>query len=219
VLLEKLGHAFALHPLLMEDVLNTEQRPKLEDYEDYLFVVLKRLQYRLKEGRVAQLQVSVVLGPGYVLSFQEADSALFDPVRTRLRKARGRLRRLGPDYLLHALIDCVVDEYFGVLEALGEEIERLEDQILDSPSPPPLAPQPARLSRTRSSRARASRATSSTAGLSTSLTITSGSRKATVTLPSASSFTTTLQGSSRPISSSASRACLARGGLQAPRMR
>lgn len=135
VLLEKLGQAFALHPLLMEDVLNTEQRPKLEDYEDYLFVVLKRLQYRPEAGRVVTLQVSIVLGPGYVLSFQEADSALFDPVRTRIRSARGRLRRLGPDYLLHALIDCVVDEYFGVLEALGEEIERLEDQILDRPSP------------------------------------------------------------------------------------
>jgi magnesium transporter len=119
----------------MEDVLNTEQRPKLEDYEGYLFVVLKRLGFDRREGRVSESQVSIVLGAGFVLSFQESGGPLFEPVRQRIRGTRGRLRKLGPDFLLHALIDCVVDEYFGVLEQVGEEIERLEEQILDRPSP------------------------------------------------------------------------------------
>jgi magnesium transporter len=135
ILLEKLGQAFALHPLLMEDVLNTEQRPKFEDYDDYLFVVLKRLRYDRAAGQVTQEQVSLVLGNGFVLSFQEFHSNLFDPVRQRIHAARGRLRGLGPDALLHALMDSVVDEYFSLLEQLGEEIERLETQILDRPSP------------------------------------------------------------------------------------
>lgn len=135
ILLEKLGQAFALHPLLMEDVLNTEQRPKLEDYDDYLFVVLQRLRYDRRAGHVAREQVSLVLGKGFVLSFQESQSELFEPVRQRIHAAKGRLRGQGPDALLHALLDAVVDEYFGLLEQLGEEIERLETQILDRPSP------------------------------------------------------------------------------------
>lgn len=135
ILLEKLGQAFALHPLLMEDVLNTDQRPKLEDYDDYLFVVLQRLRYDRRAGHVAQEQVSLVLGNGFVLSFQESQSELFEPVRQRIHAAKGRLRGQGPDALLHALLDAVVDEYFGLLERLGEEIEHLETQILDRPSP------------------------------------------------------------------------------------
>jgi magnesium transporter len=134
-LLERIGQEFGLHPLLMEDVLNTEQRPKLEDYDDDLFVVLKRLHYHPGAGEVAAEQVSLVLGQGFVLSFRETEGTLFEPVCQRIRGTKGRLRRLGPDYLLHALIDSVVDEYFGVVEAIGEEIERLEGQILDRPTP------------------------------------------------------------------------------------
>lgn len=135
LLLERLGQSFALHPLLVEDVLNTEQRPKLEDYDDYLFVVLKRLRYDRSAGQVVHEQISLVLGNGFVLSFQESQSNLFDPVRQRIHAAKGRLRGQGPDALLHALLDAVVDEYFGLLERLGEETERLEGQILDKPSP------------------------------------------------------------------------------------
>jgi magnesium transporter len=134
-LLAEVGQAFGLHPLAMEDVLNTEQRPKFEDYGDYLFVVLKRLRYDRPSGRLDADQISLVLGKDFVLSFQEAEAGLFEPVRQRLRSARSRLRKAGPDYLLHALIDCVVDDYFAVLETLGEEIEALELQILDRPSP------------------------------------------------------------------------------------
>jgi magnesium transporter len=134
-LLGKIGQLFGLHPLLMEDVLNTEQRPKLEDYDDYLFVVLKRLHYHRRSGQVMAEQVSLVLGQRFVLSFRETEGSLYEPVRQRIRGTKGRLRRLGPDFLVHALIDGVVDEYFGVVEAIGEEIEQLEEQILDRPTP------------------------------------------------------------------------------------
>ncbi len=134
-LLERLGQAFGLHPLLMEDVLNTEQRPKLEDYGDCLFIVLKRLHPGSNEAGVASEQVSLVLGRGFVISFRESESPLFDPVRQRLLGARGRLRAQGADYLAHALIDTVVDGYFEVLERFGEEIERLEDCLLECPTP------------------------------------------------------------------------------------
>jgi len=134
-LLDKVGKAFDLHPLVMEDVLNTEQRPKFEDYDDYLFVVLRRPHYDRKTGHMEADQISLVLGKDFVLSFQEAEAGLFEPVRQRLRSARSRLCKSGPDHLLHALIDCVVDDYFAVLETLGEEIEKLELQILERPSP------------------------------------------------------------------------------------
>ena len=134
-LLEEIGQTFGLHPLLMEDVLNTEQRPKFEDYGDYLFVVLKRLQYERASGHLVADQISLVLGKDFVLSFLEREADLFEPVRLRIRSARGRLRKSGPDFLLHALLDRVVDDYFAVLEDLGEEIEQLEGQILDRPSP------------------------------------------------------------------------------------
>jgi magnesium transporter len=134
-MLDRVGKAFDLHSLVMEDVLNTEQRPKFEDYDNYLFVVLRRLRYDRQSGHLEADQVSLVLSKDFVLSFQEAEAGLFEPVRQRLRSARSRLRKAGPDYLLHALIDCVVDDYFTVLETLGEEIEQLELQILDRPSP------------------------------------------------------------------------------------
>ena len=134
-LLERLGKAFGLHPLLMEDVLNTEQRPKLEDYGECLFIVLKRLYLEPSQAAVVSEQVSLVLGRGFVISFRESDTPIFDPVRQRLLGARGRLRAQGPDYLAHALIDTVVDGYFEVLERFGEEIERLEECLLECPTP------------------------------------------------------------------------------------
>jgi magnesium transporter len=134
-LLDAVGKAFALHPLSVEDVLNTEQRPKLEDYGDYLFVVMRRLRHDRQCGEIDSDQISLVLGRDFVISFQEGGCNLFDPVRQRLRAATSRLRRSGGDFLLHALIDCVVDNYFEVLEQLGEDIESLENQILERPSP------------------------------------------------------------------------------------
>ena len=133
-IVEKIGSHFDLHPLLLEDILNTGQRPKMEDFENYLFVVLKMLGYREDKSRVTAEQVSLILGPNFVLSFQEQLGDVFDPVRDRIRKGKGRMRKRGPDYLAYALFDTIVDNYFIVLEKFGERIEALEEELLTDPS-------------------------------------------------------------------------------------
>jgi magnesium transporter len=134
--LEKLGSDFGLHPLIVEDILDTEQRPKLDDLDDCIFTVLKMLSYNRDRGEVEVEQVSLVLGSNFVLSFQEGKAGdLFDPVRERLRSNKGRIRRLGADYLAYALIDTIVDGYFLVLEQIGEEMEFLEEELVTNPTP------------------------------------------------------------------------------------
>lgn len=132
--LEEFGRRFHLHPLVLEDILNTDQRPKIEDYGDYLFLVLRMLTHN--GGEIVSEQVSLVLGPGYVISFQEAlkPGDVFDPVRQRIRSG-GMLRGRGADFLAYALMDVIVDNYFGILERLGEEVEMLEESLVTSPNP------------------------------------------------------------------------------------
>ena len=137
-LIETLGDRLGLHPLVLEDIANTSQRPKVEDYESFFFIVLKMLEYEQAEGQVLVEQVSLVLGENYLLSFQEDESDVFDPVRTRLRNGAGRLRKLGPDYLAYSLIDAVVDNYFIILEEIGDEIEAIEEQVSLHPEQQPL---------------------------------------------------------------------------------
>lgn len=129
--LKEIWGYFNLHPLVQEDIVNTSQRPKIEEYPDHTFFVLRMINYLEETGDLNVEQVSVVLGKNYVLSFQEDDFPIFDPVMHRLRNGAPRLRSHGPDYLAYALIDTIVDHYFRVLEALGEEIELLEDRILE----------------------------------------------------------------------------------------
>jgi magnesium transporter len=133
--LEKLGECFGLHPLVLEDILNTDQRPKLEDYDDYLFIVLKTIRYDQDAGDIKAEQVSLILGNNYVLSFQEANGNIFAPIRERLVTAKGRIRKAGADYLAYALIDLIVDQYFVVLEQFGENIEFLEEEVVSRPTP------------------------------------------------------------------------------------
>jgi magnesium transporter len=134
-LIEKLGENFILHPLLLEDVLNTEQRPKLDEFEDHLFVVLKMFHFK-DEGKELQAeQVSLIVGSNFVISFQERMGEVFDQVRERLRKGKGRLRKRGADYLTYALIDAVVDSYYTILETLGESIESLQEELVYEPKP------------------------------------------------------------------------------------
>ena len=128
--IEKLGAHYQLHPLVLEDIVNTSQRPKIDEYDNYLFVVLKMLYYD-SSGTIVSEQVSFVLGENYVLSFQEAEGDVFDIVRERIQKAKGRIRDMKSDYLLYTLIDAIVDHYFNVVEVLGEKIETLESQIFD----------------------------------------------------------------------------------------
>ena len=133
-MVESLGKQFSLHPLLLEDVANTDQRPKLDDYETYFFLVIKMLSLTDRKD-IAVEQVSLVFGRNYVLSFQENGTDVFQPVRERLRGGKGRLRQSGADYLLYALVDAIVDQYFAVLELLGEKIEVLQQAVVNDPEP------------------------------------------------------------------------------------
>jgi len=134
-IIESIGSTFNIHPLVQEDILNTFHRPKFEESEEYLFLVLKMLAYDPGAKDIISEQVSFVLGPNFLVTFQEQEGDVFNPVRERLRKALGRIRKMGPDFLLYVLMDVVVDNYFLVLEAIGEELEILEDQLLLNPTP------------------------------------------------------------------------------------
>jgi magnesium transporter len=134
-IIQQVGDCQGLHPLVLEDILNTEQRPKTEDFGTYLYIVLKSL-YLTDGGRLAAEQVSLIVGSNFVISFQEGlRDDLFGPIRERLRSGKGRLRGMGADYLAYCLMDTIVDNYFVVLEQLGERIEELEEGVLDAVTP------------------------------------------------------------------------------------
>ena len=117
----------------MEDILNTDQRPKVEDYKDYLYIVLKML-HNVKGTEIVTEQISLILHPNFVISFQEGiEGDVFSPVRERLRGAKGRIRGMGADYLAYTLIDAIVDNYFAILEGIGERIEDLEEELVSHP--------------------------------------------------------------------------------------
>jgi magnesium transporter len=126
---EALGDAFGIHRLALEDVVHTDQRPKVEEFDDHLLVIA-RMPFD-REGDTEQ--VSMFVGSNYVLTFQETSGDCFDPIRARIRAARTRITASGPDYLAYALIDALVDSYFGVVEPIGERIDRLEEAVLERP--------------------------------------------------------------------------------------
>jgi magnesium transporter len=133
-LIEDLGKCFAIHPLIIEDIFNTGQRPKMEDLEQYIYLNIKMLTY-LATTRVIRIEhISMVFGRNFLISFQEEIGDVFDPVRERIRKD-GRIRKFGPDYLAYALIDAIVDNYFVVMEKLEEQVEDLEEELVASPTP------------------------------------------------------------------------------------
>ena len=133
--LEKLGECFKIHPLVLEDILEVGQRPKVEDYDDYLYIVLNSIQPVGEGEELAAEEISLVLGPHYLLSFYVGDDDIYAPVRERLLQGKGRIRKLGADYLAYALIDLVVDNYFLELEKFGDQVESLEDEVVARPSP------------------------------------------------------------------------------------
>ena len=133
--LAQFGDAFGLHPLVLEDVLNTDQRPKLEDYGEYLYIVIKRLGNGAPANEISTEQISLILGHNLVISFLESDSGVFNVVKDRILNNRGRIRRLGADYLAYTLMDAVVDNYFAIFEKLGERIEILQETIISRPTP------------------------------------------------------------------------------------
>ena len=141
--LEQLGEVFALHPLLLEDIVNVPQRPKMEEMENQILVIARMVTLRTagddhpwEEGSFLTEQVSFVLGEHYLLSVQEEpDHDCFEGVRTRIKTGKGAIRRMGPDYLLYALLDAIVDCFFPILEVYGERLEQLEDEVVVNPSP------------------------------------------------------------------------------------
>lgn len=130
----QLGACFGVPSLVLEDILNTDQRPKMEDLDNNLYIVLKMLSCHQRHQDIRIEQVSLVLGSNYVLSFQEKEGDVFDPVRQRIRNQKSQLRKNGPDYLAYALLDTIVDNYFLILEMLGEQIAALEDELLNNPT-------------------------------------------------------------------------------------
>ncbi|UCG27338.1 MAG: magnesium/cobalt transporter CorA, partial [Bacteroidales bacterium] len=134
-LIRELGEIYELHPLLLEDVVNTAQRPKLEEFDNCQFIAMKMLHYNEKEEMVQAEQLSIVIGQDFVVTFQERPGDVFEPVRERIRKYKGRIRSVGNDYLAYALIDTVIDNYIYLIEHIGVKIEDLEEKILENPKP------------------------------------------------------------------------------------
>jgi magnesium transporter len=139
VLLDALGRGFGLHPLVIEDILNTDQRPKVEDHGDYLYIVVKLLSWREPDSGLVTEQVSLVLGPDFVLSFQEGSHDDFEPVRARLRDGHVRARQPEADYLAYMLLDTVVDNYFLALEKFDDLVDSLETELVARPQRATLA--------------------------------------------------------------------------------
>lgn len=133
-LIGDLGKHFGIHPLIIEDLFNTEQRPKFEDLGDYLYINLKMISCSAAEPGIKIEHISLLLGPDFLLSIQETVGDIFDPVRERIRK-NARIRKSGADYLAYALIDAIVDNYFVVMEKLEEEVEDLEEELVANPAP------------------------------------------------------------------------------------
>jgi magnesium transporter len=130
-LIETIGKAYNIHPLTLEDIANTEQRPKIEEFDNYIVSFMK--MFYNKDGQIHQEQLGILLLENLVITFQEPNGGdAFDIIRTRLRAAKGRVRKSGADYLAYALMDAVVDCYFGVIERCSEQLEALEEQLLDN---------------------------------------------------------------------------------------
>lgn len=133
-LIKQVGTNFNIHPLVIEDILNIDQRPKVEEYDNYLFITLKMLNWNNEKHIFTTEQVSLIVGQGFLLSFQEEEIPLFGQIRQRLTRGQARLREHGSDYLAYSLLDAITDQYFVVLEGIGEHIEKVEKTIIAHPS-------------------------------------------------------------------------------------
>lgn len=128
--IKKIGEIFDLHPLLLEDIVNPEHRPKIEEYENHIHFTLKQLEWNSDKNIIQTEQISFVIGHGFVIAFQEIKGDIFEPIRERIRNGKGRIRKMKSDYLAYALIDITVDYYFVIIEHIEDQIEKLEGKIL-----------------------------------------------------------------------------------------
>lgn len=131
----QLGRSLGIHPLVLEDILNTGQRPKIENYLDYVYMAVKTVVYDCQAGKFELEQESFILGENYVISFSEDSTAIYDPVLERIKAKAGLIRTTDADYLLYCLLDVIVDNYFVALEELGEEIDAIQDELVTNPVP------------------------------------------------------------------------------------
>jgi len=131
--IEELGKGINLHPLVLEDIVNPHQRPKFEDYTEYVFIIIKRLIWDENENEFINEQISLILGSKFLISIKEHESNLFAPVVERIQASKGRVRNMDADYLLYALLDVIIDNYFIVQEVIGELIEQIEDILISDP--------------------------------------------------------------------------------------
>ncbi|MBN2142606.1 magnesium/cobalt transporter CorA [Candidatus Woesearchaeota archaeon] len=131
--IEKIGNYFGLHPLTQEDIASTGKRADFESFDKYLFIVVKILSYNDNTNEVVADHVSFVVGNNFVLSFQERDGDLLNGIRERIRTGKGRVRRMGADFLAYVLLDNIIDRYFGVLEKIGDRIVSIEEDLNDDP--------------------------------------------------------------------------------------
>lgn len=129
-LIIKICEHYGVSKLTIEDILHAEQRPKVEVFDDYMYVVLKVLEFNYKKKELRTEQISLIVGKTFVISFQERPGDCFDAVRNRLRNEKSTIRKEGSDYLLYALMDTIIDFYFGILERGGDVIEEMEDSLL-----------------------------------------------------------------------------------------
>ncbi len=133
--IKRIGEHYKLHPLLLEDIMNTRQRPKLDSYKNEILMVLKMIYYNQEKNQIETEQVSMIVGKGFVISFLEDEGDVFDSVRNRIREGRSRIREYGSDFLAYALIDAIIDNYFIVIERIGERLEEIEKELLENPNP------------------------------------------------------------------------------------
>jgi len=134
-IIEELGKIYNFHPLILEDIVDTDQRPKIKDFGDYIFIILKMHYYDKENNEIKIEQVSLIFGKNYVISFQEREGDVFDSIRERIRNNIGRIRKARADYLIYVLMDAIIDNYFTILEKLGEETEDLEAKVIKDPVP------------------------------------------------------------------------------------
>jgi len=132
-LIQTIGNTFQIHPLILEDIVDTQQRPKFEEYDKGIFIILKALNFDPEKQSVVREHIAIYFRKGVVLSFQEDHTDLFEPVRKRIHSGKGKVRQNGADYLTYALVDNLVDHYYTVLDAIEDKIETLEDSLLEKP--------------------------------------------------------------------------------------
>jgi len=134
-IIKTLGDHLKIHPLIQEDIVHMDQRPKMEDMDAYLFMVLKMIMIDPSAKELESEQVSLIVGQRFVISFQERQGDVFEGIRERIRNTHGRIRRMEADYLAYSLLDAIVDQYFVILETVGDEIESMEDEVMENPTP------------------------------------------------------------------------------------